>query len=382
MATGRIWSESSSRWGWIMLKLSITSIIKFIRIRNHGHHANMVARQRSQMNQHDMPCILIGTLRPHSCGVCRCKGGQDAWDRMGWGRGKVVQPIIGRAIWPTYWCEVHAMSMCRYVYQKRLWQQRPTSLHSEIMDDRGTTSKGSLWCSICFRVPELSTWGFQLCEGLSEGQRDREHSTEFYKRFPVAKGSWRCWKVCSLHHPWNHHGITFFAEVKWCIFVWTFPLHKLSMVPAVEAATALRRQWGSLLLYHGYIRMQLAFFKLPCFFHPFTTRMLRSEIVGSGGRQTEKNVCKKGVDKPPLLRCHSRKSIGWYYMKYTWRCHEMFGNIMKYEKSMDISQISPPWVSTKKTTEWVGAVRLESWFLCWPFQTPITKDKFSVPSFF
>ena len=266
MATGRIWSESSSRWGWIMLKLSITSIIKFIRIRNHGHHANMVARQRSQMNQHDMPCILIGTLRPHSCGVCRCKGGQDAWDRMGWGRGKVVQPIIGRAIWPTYWCEVHAMSMCRYVYQKRLWQQRPTSLHSEIMDDRGTTSKGSLWCSICFRVPELSTWGFQLCEGLSEGQRDREHSTEFYKRFPVAKGSWRCWKVCSLHHPWNHHGITFFAEVKWCIFVWTFPLHKLSMVPAVEAATALRRQWGSLLLYHGYIRMQLAFFKLPCFF--------------------------------------------------------------------------------------------------------------------
>lgn len=29
------------------------------------------------------------------------------------------------------------------------------------------------------------------------------------------------------------------------------------MVPAVEAV-ALRRQWGSLLLYHGYIRMQLA----------------------------------------------------------------------------------------------------------------------------
>lgn len=98
-----------------------------------------------------------------------------------------------------------------------------------------------------------------------------------------------------------------------------------------------------------------AFSNCPVFFHPFTTRMLRSEIVGSGGRQTEKNVCKKGVHKPPLLRCHSRKSIGWYYMKYKWRCHEMFGNIMKYEKSMDISQFTPTLGLNKKDDRMAGS---------------------------
>lgn len=368
MATGRIWSERSSRWGWIMLKLSI----------NHQIHRDQKPwpscqhgrGQRSQMKQHDMPCILTGTLRPHSCGVCRCKGCQDAWDRMGWGGCKVVQPIIGRATWPTCWCEVHSMLMCRICVPKA-----PVTTETDLSSlwDHGWSWHNKQGKS----VPEASS----SAKGSQRGRGTKSIQQSSAKRFPVGKGSWRCWKVCSLHYPWNHHGITFFAEVKWCIFVWTFPLHKLCIVPAVKAAAALRRQWGSLLLY---AQLVLVLFQIAVFFHPFTMRMLRSEIVGSGGRQTEKNGCKKGVHKPPLLRCHSRKLIAWYYINFyemswnVWKHHEM-----KYEKSMEISQFTSTLGPPKKTTEWVGAVGLESWFLSWrPYQTPITKDNFPVPSFF